>query len=529
MMIITIILAAGAVGFGLSKWLGLPVVPLLVLAGIGLHAGGLLDEPDQMELVEKALVLGLTFLVFVAGTELNPSRIGAQRRAAIRVGLAQFAALAGIGLVAALLIGFDLHGALYLALALTASSTLVVVDQLRRRQQFFEPFGRLVLGVLLLQDLLVILLIPVLTRADEGVVAVGVGILGTLGLVLMAWVCLRWITPFLLIRLRLDEESLLLVVLAILFSFVGLSQVFGLPLVSGAFLAGVSLSAFPVHGLIRGQLNSLSDFFLAVFFVALGATLTLPAPGELLLAAGLALMVLVLTPPLVTIIGEKTGLSSRSAIESGLLLAQCSEFSIIVALLARERGHLDDGTMAVIALFTVITMILTPLIATDRVAWRLMRWHPSSRRPDTGERPADHVLLVGCGETTMPLLDQLVQSGQRVAVIDDDPVVIEKLHRRGIPAFRGDGADFFVLRSAGARSAKAIVSTMRRVRDNQRLLEFVKSVPVLVRVFSPEHAEAVRSRGGTPILDAHAAAADLVTWLESRTATRRAPMTGGNA
>ena len=508
---IAILLAGAAVGFGFAKWLRLPPIPFLLAAGIVLSFAGVLPSA---ELLEDTLVLGLTVLVFVAGVELNPQRVGAQRRAALQVGFAQFTVLALLGLIAALALGFALAEAFYLALALTASSTLVVVRLLQQRKQLFEPFGRLVIGVLLLQDLLVILLIPVLTRAPAGARAAATGLFAAIALMALTWVFLRWVTPFLIIRLNPDEEALLLLTFAILFIYLGLADLLRLPIIAGAFLAGVSLSPFPVSGVVRGQLSSVSDFFLAIFFTALGGLLVFPSLDVLLQALVLALVVILATPPLVTFVAERAGLSARPAIESGLLLAQTSEFSLVVVLQAWALGHVEPEIFTLIALVTVATMILTPFIATDRVTWRLMAYHPLRQESRLRHSMQDHVLLLGCGDNGMPLLETLVGAGHDVLVVDDDPAVIERLHEGEVPCIRGDGSDMEVLQTANARGARIVVSTMRRPGDNRALLEHVDGVPVVVRVFDAEDAEQIRQLGGTPILYSEAAVDDFFRWLD---------------
>jgi len=508
---IFLLLLGAAFGLGIARWIRLPAIPILLVAGMLVGQIALLPEAD---ILEQALILGLTFLVFVAGIELNPRRVGAQKRAALWVGFAQFLVLGGLGVGVAVAMGLELQTALYIGLALTASSTLVVVRLLQQRRQLFEPFGRLVIGVLLLQDLLVIILIGVLSRAPQGLGAMAVGLGAALFLVSLAYICLRWVVPFVVIRLKPDEEFLLLTVLALLFVFMGLADLLGLPVVAGAFLAGVSLSAFPVSGLIRGLLSSLSDFFLAIFFTAFGALLTLPSADELYLAVILIALVILATPLLVTIIAERAGLSSRPAIESGLLLAQTSEFSLVVALQGLVLGHVDGAVFRIVAFVTVVTMVLTPFISTDRLTWRLMRLYPSRPRVDRSTRPSGHILLLGCGDNGMPLLETLIASGKEVVVIDDDPAVIERLREGDVDCIRGDGTDLEILKAAGARDAKLIISTVRRPLENDTVLSYTSGIPLIARVFEPAEAEMIRARGGTPILYSEAAAKDFINWLD---------------
>lgn len=508
---LAILLIGSAVAFGVARWLRLPSVPFLLVAGLLMRVLGFLPERP---LLEDTVQLGLAFLVFAAGIELNPRRVGSQGRAALRVGVAQFALLALAGFGAVRLLGADYQQAAYLALALAASSTLLVVRLLQQRKQMFEPFGRLVLGVLLMQDMLVILLLPILSGISEGIPEVARGLAATAVLVVAAYASIRWVAPYLILRMDLDEEGLLLVTLALLFLFIGAAFLLGLPMIAGAFLAGVALSGFPVSGIVRGQLKSLSDFFLAIFLTALGGLVGVPTANDVVVALVLTALVVFLTPPLVTLIAEAAGLTARAAIEAGLLLAQTSEFSLVVALQGWSAGHLPESTLTIVIIVTMATMFLTPFIATDRMTWRLMGYHPLRSRASTTAPPEGHVLLLGCGDNGLPLLETLLGAGHSVMVVDDDPSVIESLQEGDVPCIRGDGSDFNVLESAGAHTAEVIISTMRRPNDAIHLLQKVKGVPVLVRVFDENDAAEIAASGGIPVSYAEAATEDFLAWLE---------------
>lgn len=506
---IALLLAAAAVAYALAKALRVPSIPMLLLAGVALAQTGRVPA----DFLEESLILGVTFLLFITGIELSPRRTGGQRNAAIRVGLVQFTILGLAGLALALSLGHDVLSAAYVALALTASSTLVVVRLLRRRRRMFEPFARLVIGVLLLQDLLVIALIPLMRRAPAGIDAVVYGLLSVSALFLLAGAAWRWIGP-LMTRLDGDDEALLLATLALLFVFIGLADWLQLPLVVGALLAGITLSGFPVDALVRPQLASIGDFFSAIFFTALGALIGIPSGLEIFHALIFALLLIVLTPPLVTIVAEMAGLSARPAIESGLLLAQASELSLVVGLYGMLEGQISQSVFTVIALMTLLTMLLTPLIATDRVAWMLMHLHPVRRRARTLPPLTGHVLVLGSGSTGMPLLETLLGADYEVVVVDDDPDVVARLRDAELHVIRGDASDVAVLRQARAREARVITSTIRRPEDNRRLLEYAGGVPVIVRVFEEEDADWIRELGGTPVLYSHAASEGLMQWIE---------------
>jgi Kef-type K+ transport system membrane component KefB len=509
---IGVLLAVAAVAHGLAKALRLPAIPLLLLGGVLLSALGFVPEGDLLGYV---IVLGVSVLVFAGGTELNPRRARSWRPVAVRVGLVQFTVVGCAAFALALLLGYTAQVSLYLALALSASSTLVVVRLLQQRLQLFEPFGRLVIGVLLLQDAAVVLMMPVVVRFHDGFAAIASGVLGAVALLALAWLMLRSVSPWILNRLHADDERLLLVVLSVLFAFIGIADLLGLPIVAGAFVGGVALSPFPVSGIVRGQLISVSDFFNALFFTALGVLLSMPTFEELGHALAFIVLVLLVTPPLVTAIAERYGLSARSALESGLLLSQTSEFSIVVALQGLVLGQLSQGTFTVIALVTAITMALTPFYATDALTWRLLRYHPTRRVPEPERPPRDHVLLLGCGENGMPILETLFAAGVDVVAVDDDPAVIAQLRDGGIHAIRGDGSDYNVLRRAGAADARLIISTVRRPLDNEPVLRFAPGVPLIARVFEAEDAERLEALGATPVLYSQAAAEDFLRWYEA--------------
>ncbi len=510
MTILLTILAAAALALGLAHWLKLPLIPLLVLAGIGLSALGLVNDAT---LFQDALLLGLTFLLFSAGAEMNPRRVGMQQTAAIRVGLAQFFAFVLVGLGLAWLLGFDWLTAVYVALALAASSTLVVIRLLKQRQQLFEPFGRLVLGVLLVQDGLIILALAAVNGLEEGATAVFVSVNGTLGLMLLAYLCQRWATPWLLLRQRLDEEERLLVALAILFFFIGAASLIQAPIAIGAFLAGVAISSFPVSGILRGQMASLTDFFLALFFVTLGALLTLPTWRGLLLALLLATSVLSLTPVLVTLIARRTGLTTRTGLESGFLLAQTSEFSLVVALIGMEQNHLSAELLSVLTITTVLTMMVTPLLSADRVTIQLLHWL-ARRRPLTAPPlPPNHILLLGCGERGRPLLEWLLDQGEPVVVVDDDAAVVTQLKERGVTAVYGNAANPQVLAAAGAAQARVIVATIKRLAYNDGFLQVMARVPVLITLFEPDVARRIERQGGKVVVESYAAVDEFMTWF----------------
>lgn len=510
---ITALLLIAATGFGIARRFAIPVIPFLLFGGITLST--FVSHDNAVDL-QRALELGLTFLVFASGIELNPQRFGQQKKAVICVGIVQFLAAGILGFLAARALGFEAKPALYLAFALSTSSTLVVVRLLSQGRHMAEPFGRLVVGVLLFQDLLMILLIILIARIPHGPLAVAYGVGSTAILGGLALASQRWFVPWFTLRRNLESEILLLVILAQLFLFTGLANLLQLPTVAGAFAAGLALSSFPVNGVVRALLSSLNDFFLAIFFTALGAFVGIPDdPVILIKGIILGLVLIAISPPIVAAVAEHFGLSSRNAIEAGVLLAQSSEFSLVLGITGHiTLGEISRDVLATIAWVAAFTMTLTPLLTNDRLTRLLLHIHPGRRKSRAIMEIQDHVLVLGFGTGGMWVIKPLIAAGHAVLVVDDDPVVIAHLNQAKIPCLRGDGSDLNTLKEAGIERAKLVISSMRRASEANTVLTYAPKTPVVVRVFEDQDADEITKRGGIPVLNSDAAAVKFIEWFQ---------------
>ncbi len=515
---LAILLVAAAIAFGISKLFRLPPIPLLMLSGIGLRA---LAEELSIEvpeaLVGEMIEIGLAVLVFTAGVELSPRRMLGRTRPIMIVAVSQFVVLGVAGVGTALLLKYDLMTALYLGCALSASSTLVVVRHLQQRRQMFEPFGRLVLGVLLMQDIFIILLLVALLKFPEGALASLNGVANASALGVFAIAVHKWFVPWVTKRLNLDDEELMLGALGILFAFSGMAYLLELPFLVGAFLAGFSLSAFPMNGLVRGMLGSLSGFFLALFFISIGAVLTMPSLAMLQHSLIFILVLITVTVVLVSIVAEAVGYSTRASIETGVLLSQTSEFSLLLALTGVTSGQISAELFSMIALITVSTMTLTPFISREKVAWTLMKLHPRYRRGESAcAQMSDHAVLLGYGRAGARTIKSLQEYNIPIIVVDDDAAVIRKLIQQEIPCIQADGSDEHTLEITHCKNARIVFCSMRRTRDAKIALDYLKGgkPKVLVRTFEPQEAEIVEAAGGYPIRSAEASAKTFIEWVD---------------
>jgi monovalent cation:H+ antiporter-2, CPA2 family len=507
-----VIMLAAALACAVSRLAGLPLIPLYLLSGWLLWLVGV-ETPEDF--AAEALQLGVAVLVFLAGTELNPQRIVADRQRAALLSIVPMLVTAGCMFLWLRLNGTGPQPALYLAAALAGSSTIVAIRQLRRLCQTREPFGRLLISVQLLQDFFLVGVLVFVAALPDGWIA-SLLALGKSSLLLAVALFLQTnVVPRVLARTRLGDETLLMLMLALLFAFGAGAAALGLPLVVGAFVAGLAISRFPANGLLRVQLAALGDFFFAIFFVTLGYVAGLPAPGTLVKAIGLALVIVILRPAITTVLARLLGLSARPAVESSLLLGQAGELGLVIGLGGLGNGSLSAADFSLLAAVTAFTMMLTPFLATDGATSWLLHHLPRRRPPNPGSLRG-HVLLLGYGAAGRWVLKSLQKGGCNVFVVDDDPAVIAHLEANGIPCLRGDGSDPYVLAAAGADDARILVCNMRRSADAAKVLRFLGgNVPAIVRVFETREADQIQRLGGIPVLNSTAAAHRFLEWFDA--------------
>ena len=520
MIDLALILGAAAAAYALSFRLRIPPMPVLIVFGFVLARLPVAPGPDAARTLVE---FGLAVIVFGAGIELAPRRFAHQTRAVLWVALVQFVVVGFVGLWVARGLGFSEMASVYMGFGISASSTLVVIRHLRSQQQMFTPFGRLVTGVLLVQDIALIALISALAAGPSAWADLLVAFGGFVVLGGAATAMHMWVLPLLTRRLQSDDETLLLVGLAILCGFIAAAYWLGLPFIAGAFLAGFAVASFPASALMRGLIGSVSDFFQALFFTALGALLVFPSGAVIFHALVFSVLVFVLTPPVVTFVAERCGQNARSGIESGLLLAQTSELSIIFALAGVQFGHIGMGEFTTIALVAAITMSVTPFVATDGVTWKLLHLHPARRGKIPSLDLKDHIVVLGFGGAGMWVVKPLLAKGHRVLVVDDDPAVIESLNHAKVECWRGDGSDERTLETVHAREARLVIAALPRIGDLLKVIRHTRGVRVLARVFEDSEARAVERAGGIPILNSEAGSTQFLEWFENSQKTATDP------
>ena len=535
---------AAAVAGALAVRLRQPLIVAFIAVGV-LAGPSVLDVVRAEDEIHLLAELGIALVLFVVGLKLDVRVIRDTGSVALITGGGQIALTALIGFGLALLLGLELVTAAYVAMALTFSSTIIVVKLLSDRREIDELHGRIAVGILIVQDLVVIAAIIALTAigADaDGGVAEQVAWVVVKGLTLLLGVALitRYALTGVLHRAARTPELLVLGAIAWAIGLAALADALGFSSEVGAFVAGVALASTPYREAIGGRLVPLRDFLLLFFFLDLGANLDLGGLGsQLLTALVLSAFVLLTRPLIVVALAGRLGYTSRVGFLAGVSMSQISEFSLILAALGLGLGHLDADGVALITAIALLTISLStyatlyghelyerlrrPLSLFERRGGPPLRDEPAARTEPT------EIVLLGVGRFGGALLDALRDAGHDVLAVDFDPRVIDAVRAAGHPAMYGDAEDPELPGALPLDGASLIVSTVRRPEVGLALLHALEHHGYGGRVaLSAHHAhvdEELRARGADYVLRPYEAAAAVAAATLSSSLGRKAAAT----
>jgi len=480
-----VILGLAVVGGALAQLLRQPLIVAFIAVGIllGPSAFSLVTHSSEIELFAR---LGIALLLFVVGLKLDLHIIRTVGPVALASGLGQVIFTSAVGYVIALLLGMSPVAALYVAVALTFSSTIIIVKLLSDKREVEALHGRIAIGFLIVQDIVVVLVMIGLTAFGQtsdatqlGWQALGIFFKGALMLVTVA-LLMRYVLPGLLHRLAHSSELLML--FAIAWAVLGASagELLGFSKEVGAFLAGISIASTPFREQVAARLVSLRDFLLLFFFIELGAGLDVGLLGSQVGAAlVLSLFVLIGNPIIVMAIMGYMGYRKRTGFLAGLTVAQISEFSLILAALGLSLGHLQEQTVGLITLVGLITisastyMILYSHLLYQRLAPYLTVFERKipyrETMADTDDQAGWDVILIGLGRFGAALAATLRERGCRLLAVDFDPEAVRQFSQEGYNVHYGDAEDPEFLASLPLEKTHWVVSTLRH-RDVNRLL-----------------------------------------------------------
>jgi Kef-type K+ transport system membrane component KefB len=497
-----------------------PVLIAYILVGIlvGPAAFGLVQASDQIDLLAQ---IGVAVLLFLVGLKLDLHHVRHIGPVALATGLGQLGFTIFFGFLIILALGKGVMEALYVAVALTFSSTIIIVKLLSDKRELESLHGRIAVGFLIVQDIAVVLAMMAMSTLrgaeDAGAWEVAGSLLVRVSLAtLVMYVLMRHILPKLVGAMARSQELLLVFAIAWGTGLAALGEWAGFSKEAGAFLAGFSLASTSYREAIGARLTGIRDFLLLFFFIDLGAKLDFSTlGGELWSAALLSAFVLIGNPLIVMAIMGYMGYRKRTGFLAGLTVAQISEFSIVFVAMGIGLGHVGVEALGLTTLVGVVTIALSTymILFSQPLYERLAPWLGAfeRRRPHRElavERQAHgagqaEVVVFGLGRYGERLARRLKDAGLAVLGVDFDPEVVRHLRRQGMTVRFGDGQDPDFLEGLPLGGVPWIVSTLPDLDSNRALLHTLKAhrfVGQIAIVARDETQSAALTRAGAPIV-----------------------------
>jgi CPA2 family monovalent cation:H+ antiporter-2 len=519
-------LLAAVVGVVACRYFQLP--PMLGYLAVGIAIG-----PNAMALSQNADGVrhlgefGVVFLMFVIGLEFNLPKLRAMRQHVFGLGLLQVAvtilvatlATMGLSALSPQLWGMPWQAALALSCALAMSSTAIVVKLMVERLERESEHGKRVMGVLLFQDLAVVpllVLIPALGTSGEqllGALAIAAVKATALIAVLLVGgqhVMRRWLT---VVARRKSEELFVLNLLFITLGLAWLTELAGLSLALGAFIAGMLISETEFKHQVETDIRPFHDVLLGLFFISIGMLLD----WRLVVERWAVVLLLLVLPTLfkaalVTALSRGLGASAGVSLRTGLYLAQAGEFGFVLLTLAQKNSLVPPVLLNPILASMVLSMLATPFIVmySNRIVMKLVasEWLHQSLQMTTIARKSinanRHVIICGYGRCGQNLAKMLEREGIPYMALDLDPDRVRQAAAAGDSVVFGDAARLQALIASGLARASAVVITYLDVAGALRVLSHTRAhapqVPVIVRTQDDLSLEVLQAAGATEVV-----------------------------
>ena len=503
---LSIIIILAVIISGVMKLLKQPLIIGYIITGI--LAGPLfLNIVKPHDVIATLSQFGIVFLLFIAGLSLNPRVLKSVGKVSLITGLGQILFTTLVGFLIAKLLGFSDTVAMYIAIALTFSSTIIIVKLLSDKGDLQTLYGRIALGFLIVQDIVAILILMIISSLNGKAnivsfviktILTGIGLLGFIGFLSI------YILPRIIKVVAKSQEFLLLfsigwlLFLAIVFHYLNFSVEIG------ALLAGISLSISPYHFEIKSRMSVLRDFFILFFFVLLGSQMSFMNVSQFLIPILVfSIFILVGNPLIVMILMGLLKYTKRTGFLAGLTVAQISEFSLILIALGVKVAHVPNEILSMVTAIGLVTIFASTymIIHANKLYCYLSKYLSIFERK--GRKIDEHIhhkgrnydiILFGCNRIGFSLLKSLKKLGKNLLIIDYDPEIITCLAKKGYECRYGDANDIEFLNKLNFSKTKMIISTIPDIETNLLLIRKIKEVnkKAIIIIVSHQIEEALK-------------------------------------
>lgn len=516
-----------AIATGVSfimRFLKQPLVVGYILSGIliGPYFLDILKSPDHIELFSK---LGIAMLLFIVGLSLKPDVIREVGKVSLVTGLGQIIVTSAVGFGIMQLLGFGITASLYGAIALTFSSTIIILKLLSDKGDLNKLYGKISVGFLLVQDIvatIILLLVSVWGLSSSSGESTWGFILFLLikgiGAFFILYILSKYVLPKLSTFLAGSQESLFLFSVTWGLGMATIFYIAGFSLEIGALAAGIALSVSPFSQEIGSRMKPLRDFFILLFFVMLGSQMILSDLGTIIIPAIiLSAFVLVGNPIIVVSLMNFLGYKSRTGFLAGLTVAQISEFSLILITLGFSFGHIDSQLVSLITLVGIITIAGSTylILYADKIYPKVshllhfIEFYKQKNKTFEGEDTTDthDMIIFGYDRVGYDFVNLAQKINKNYLVIDFNPSSVKKMTELSIPHRFGDADDVNFLDEIGFEKAKAVISTIPDFKTNLNLVSYYRTHnpagTIIVISHEIKHTQELYAQGASFVIMPH--------------------------
>ena len=483
---IGLVIAVAAVIALVMQKLRQPLIMGYIITGIvvGPSMFGVIQGEEAHHAFETFAEIGIALLLFIIGLGLNAGVIRGLGRVSSLTAGSLLLTVGSLGLIASILLGFDLTSAIFIGIALFFSSTIIILKTLSDRHELGRLYGQVAVGVVLIDDIVATFaLMAVAMLAQGSVDTATLGLLGLKagGLALGLYVAGAHLVPRIGKFLASSSELLFLFSIAWGLSIASLFGLAGFSYELGALFAGISLAGLPYTTEMAAKLKPLRDFFIVLFFVTLGELFTFDKIAEAMLPAlVLSAIVMVGKPLFVTATLGLMGYTKFTSFKTAIHLSQISEFSIILIIFAVGSGVVAESALPIVTLVALITIgISTYLMKYDDQLYKILSsvlniFERKHTKDSTRKKEPFPAILLGYHKGGHEFVAAFREMKLRYLVVDEDPEIIEHLAAQGIRHEFGDMTDQEFLTEINAAGAKLVVSTIESAESNLTTLRFLR-------------------------------------------------------
>lgn len=493
---------------------------------IGYIITGLVVSPyflniiSSTEIIEIFSQLGVALLLFIVGLSLSPKVIKEVGKVSLVTGLGQIIFTALIGYFIAIALNFSIIESIYISVAFTFSSTIIIMKLLSDKKDLEKLYGKIAIGFLLVQDIVAAILLILISSSTKGAgiipnLAFETLFKGILFLAILVLISLR-ILPRLGNYFAQSQELLFLFSIGWGLGFATLFHYFGFSIEIGALMAGVALSVSPYHFEISSKMRPLRDFFIILFFISLGSKMAFEHIAQFITPIIIFSLFIIIGNPLIfMILTSLLGYSKRVSFMSGISIAQISEFSLIMIALGVQVGHIPVEILSFAIMVGLITIAASTylILYTDQIYSYLSPYlnifelrNPKELKKEKKFKKYD-IVLFGYNRVGYNFLKSFKKLKKKFLVVDYDPEMIRILTKEGVDCKYGDADDNEFLDDLDFRNVKMVVSTIPEFETNLLITRKIRNVNkktiVILISHSIEEANILYEKGATYIVMPH--------------------------